>query len=81
MHNVKIPKAAISKDKFVPVKIATSEVLTDRTFVWMSGWAISCSMGVCYLPGHDDRFDIWLSLRFDEKDGLFCDRAIFVKVE
>ncbi len=77
----KIPLAAISRDRFVPVKVGTTAVPSERTFVWTSDWAISCSMSRCYVPGHDDRFDIWLSLKTDKDGALLCDRAIFVKVE
>ena len=79
--DVKVPISEISRDAFKPVRIGVSPVPSERTFAWMAGWAISCSMGRCYVAGHDDRFEIWLSLKLDEKGGLLCDRAIFVKVE
>ena len=77
----KIPLASISRDRFVPVKIGTTAVPSDRTFVWTSDWAISCPMRPCYVAGHDDRFEIWLSLKTDDEGGLLCDRAVFVRVE
>ena len=79
--DTKVPVDSISRDSFKPVRIGVVPVLSERTFVWMSNWAVSCSMGRCYVAGHDDRFEIWLSLKLDEKGGLLCDRGIFVKVD
>ena len=77
--DVKVPISEISCDAFKPVRIGVSPVPSERTFVWMSNWAVSCSMNCCYVAGHDDRFEIWLSLKLDEKGGLLCDRGVFVR--
>ena len=52
---------------------------TQRPPVGFGKWPDN--FAAMFAPIDDDRFEIWLSLKLDEKGGLLCDRGIFIKVD
>jgi len=78
--NAKIPEAEWGKDEFRFHRLGTVPMPTDACIVWFGhSWAMSLPADQCYRPGSDDKWDLWVSLKFSDDGSVACDRVVFVR--